>query len=496
MRIFTYSFWLLIAICGLFTVRSTNLNLVDARTEYGITQANPLINAPPLVVFTTVALGGFRGIIADILWMRSARLQYEGKFFELVQLADWITKLEPRFSEVWAYHAWNLSYNISILFPNHADRWRWVRHGFSMLRDEGLMYNPGEPRLLYELGWIFQHKIGGNSDEAHLYYKQAWANEMQSVFVNGRPPFEPLLNAAKSHKELLDMDGLIPFMAELQKTGIDPLDTVSLNLPERHASWEIIRLYPEAAASWTSFLMRQKLLIDYKLDPVVMNNIEISCGPLDWRLPQAHAIYWATLSKQAGDANDAVFANRMIYQSMADAFRRGTIFRGEDGKRFIPSPYPDLLPFVIQAYENATHQTGERGIAVEGYRNFLAEAAILMFLYDRPTDTDLALAKIKELSPETSEDIDVTEFVVEAFTRQYSHLKDLAPVTSISDALNQHVYWKLTGNSKLASGYEKLAELLYEHYQNEDNGSVVFPPFDVLRQQADSRTRQSLPIPD
>ena len=34
--------------------------------------------APPLVAFTTVALGGFRGIIADFLWFRAMALQDEG----------------------------------------------------------------------------------------------------------------------------------------------------------------------------------------------------------------------------------------------------------------------------------------------------------------------------------------------------------------------------------------------------------------------------------
>lgn len=87
------------------------------------------------MAFTTVALGGFRGIIADMLWMRASELQNEGKFFELAQLADWITKLEPRFPTVWAFHAWNMAYNISVLFPDPEDRWRWVQQGIRLLRD-------------------------------------------------------------------------------------------------------------------------------------------------------------------------------------------------------------------------------------------------------------------------------------------------------------------------------------------------------------------------
>ena len=53
---------------------------------------------PPMVAFTTVALGGFRGILADMLWLRTNGLQQQGKYFEMVQLASWITKLQPKFT--------------------------------------------------------------------------------------------------------------------------------------------------------------------------------------------------------------------------------------------------------------------------------------------------------------------------------------------------------------------------------------------------------------
>jgi hypothetical protein len=71
------------------------------RDLLGLTQVQPLENAPPVLAFTTVALGGFRGLISNALWMRATDLQDQDKFFEMAQLADWITKLEPHFVHVW-----------------------------------------------------------------------------------------------------------------------------------------------------------------------------------------------------------------------------------------------------------------------------------------------------------------------------------------------------------------------------------------------------------
>ena len=39
-------------------------------------------NVPPALAFANVALGGFRGALADLLWLRAQRLQEAGRFVE------------------------------------------------------------------------------------------------------------------------------------------------------------------------------------------------------------------------------------------------------------------------------------------------------------------------------------------------------------------------------------------------------------------------------
>ncbi|MDA3872479.1 MAG: hypothetical protein PF795_00770, partial [Kiritimatiellae bacterium] len=135
----------------------------------------------PLVAITTVAFGGFRGLVADALWVRANKLQEEGQFFELVQLAQWITQLEPRVPEVWSFQAWNLAYNISVLFPEFEDRWRWVNHGVDLLRKDGLTHNPNSATLHWDIGWMYQHKIGMEFDTAHWLYKQKLGQQIEEL---------------------------------------------------------------------------------------------------------------------------------------------------------------------------------------------------------------------------------------------------------------------------------------------------------------------------
>src|SRR6266702_1233766 len=162
---------LLLLLAGLLLVGVSRVQkeMNQDRERLGITRVEPLKNAPPVLAFTTVALGGFRGLISNALWMRATDLQDEDKFFEMAQLADWITKLEPTYVQVWLVQAWNMAYNISVKFKDWPDRWRWVKRGFELLRDDGLTYNPNELLVYRELGLLFPPKMAPRLAAAPLY---------------------------------------------------------------------------------------------------------------------------------------------------------------------------------------------------------------------------------------------------------------------------------------------------------------------------------------
>ncbi len=430
---------LLIIIAGFALGGFMNRRLVDQRRDYGITQADPLVNAPPLVVFTTVAFGGFRGIVADLLWLRSSRLQEEGKYFELVQLADWITKLEPRFTQVWAYHAWNLAYNISVLFDDPESRWRWVRHGFSMLRDEGLRYNPGEPGLLFELGWIFQHKLGGNTDDAHRFYKRAWAEEMETLFPGGRPDF----TAIERDPELL-----------------------------------------------------RRMQDDYNLDPARINTIESTYGPLDWRLPATHAIYWAQKSREVATGIDITFAERMLYQSMSDGMRHGRLFRLPGEADFILTPELDHLPRVRATFQRFLAAREDPVGLDSAYRFFLREAVFYAFLYGRFDEAENCLAELKIFSPDIPADVDAQRFVLEILSRSESERSSAQVFAMVESAFYRAAIAGMSGDQAGADELENIAETTWREFVQNRNWSpevqarIGLPPLEIIRASARARLRK------
>jgi hypothetical protein len=333
---------LALATALLVGVSQVQNSLNSDRDTMGLTRVAPLENAPPALAFTTVALGGFRGLIANALWIRASELQDDDKFFEMAQLADWITKLEPHFTQVWIVQGWNMAYNISVKFNDYADRWNWVQRGIELLRDDGLRYNPNDLLIYRELAGFFQHKLGQNMDDANMYYKRAWFDEMSQIFTNQSPNFEELIHPQTD------------------------------------------------AAKARAQLLREK----YKLKPEFMQQVDQAYGPLEWRLPEAHAIYWAMLGLAKAkenptrvDQENILTLERMIYQSMQLAVVRGRVI-APNGKRALDlAPNLEIIPKANDAYEQAMRndEPNREHISV-GHRNFLRDVVYYLYTYNRETE--------------------------------------------------------------------------------------------------------------
>ena len=429
---------LAITLLGVSGVFQAELNRQRANPELGLDRMPLLENAPPLLAFTTVALGSFRGLIANALWMRSNQMQDEGRFFEMVQLSDWITKLEPHFAQVWTHQAWNMAYNISVRFSAPADRWRWVESGIKLLRDQGLTYNPTEAQIYQQLGWLFQHKIGYYLDDAHLYYKAVWFYEMNLV-----------LGSASTNISLL----VTPTTDDARKRA------------------EVLRTR-------------------YKMDPQVMQDIEKKYGHLEWRLPEPHAIYWGFLGLRNCKDNPAnketlVTLRRLIYQSLHALVLRGRIISfTKDGE---PQAVPDLdlIQVTNDGYVEILkeEETWRKAGIESAYRNFLRESTYELYVSNRKQEAEKWFGVLKQRFPEAADGY----ATMEAFAM--SRLRQV-----ISDGNGERVRLIVMGlmtsaltsesldRDEEAQNYEGLARSLHTEYQQKYGMQVRvrLPEWDAL----------------
>ena len=160
--------------------RAVLLVLLSVCLQFALRAARPA-SAPAMTEGALAAFGGIRSIIAEVVWFRADRLQDEGRYVELAQLASTLSFLEPHTPEVCSYAAWNLAYNISIMMPTYEDRWRWVYAAICLIRDKGLVINPTESELYRELAWLFELKLGTNLDMGSPVYRAKWRETVEDV---------------------------------------------------------------------------------------------------------------------------------------------------------------------------------------------------------------------------------------------------------------------------------------------------------------------------
>jgi tetratricopeptide (TPR) repeat protein len=381
-----------------------------------IPRGEELRDAPPMLRFVTVALGGFRGLIANALWLRAMRLQDEEKFFEMVQLSDWITKLQPRLKQVWINQAWNMSYNISVKFTNPQDRWRWVQRGISLLRDEALRFNPDEALIYKELAWHFQHKLGQDLDEAHFYYKAQWIRQMTAVLGTNQNGYLELINPATE----------------------------------------------DARA-------RAKILREtYKMDPALMKDADDHYGPLEWRLPEASSIYWANLGVKKSRPGEVKNLRQLIHQSLLISFQRGRIISVRPNGFPILGPRPQVMTRLDETFKQEMLDEPDIPNVKNARRNFIRLAIENFYAFNQ---LDQARHWFKVLRDTYPDDIEVQKaggdldaFCVQRLTGTVTDAgRDRVTAVIAGYLRSSYSYW-VQGHEEDSDGLRLMARKIWISY--------------------------------
>jgi hypothetical protein len=526
---------------SLFFVAGGQLNYINSqRTEMNIVAGEELQNVPPSLAFATVALGAFRGLIVDVLWLRADRLKGEGQFFDAKQLAEWITILQPRFSAVWEFRSWNMAYNISVAIPatRPDERWRWVRNGYELLRDKGIPLNPKSISLYRQLALIFQHKVGDVMDDDHKYYKLQLAHAMGPL-VGGADEayFEALIKAPKDLETLLSEPGMDDFVRALRKADssfasadqmVDKYLTLRQNpdLFNAEAFAVIDRYRGSKILEKFDFFAKAYYLRDkWKLEPELMQQVNHMYGPiewddpnthqpLDWRHPDVHAIYWAVKGLQVAHQDkftmDEANTDRIVLHSLQNLFRRGKIFifnsypgkgQMESGRANLAvSPavmqediylrqdlrmfysYNEAFSTVVDKYKDIQRQDTFESFKT-GHRNMLVNAALSFYQANHREQAQKIYEMLRQRYPREEFEVPLVEFVRQRFQNELKALGIFNAQESIQMILRESYFRFTMRDDDQAAALESLAMQVYEHYQRSysDEERINLPDFQMMK---------------
>ncbi len=462
---------------------------LQSRDGYGLRYTDVSVEGAPPIVALGTAIGALRGIIVDYLWLKVNKMKEDGQFYEVMSDADLITKLQPRFAQVWGFHGHNMAYNISVLTNTPEERWDWVKAGIDLVRNEGLRYNPNDVVLHKELAFWFAHKMDGVSDDAHLHYKREHAKEWE--YLLGPEPYEHADRIAWI-KEIADAPETLE-EAEVRVPGTQAIvDDLAAALDEQgpqfrlgldrdfllnagkwlavknspyarllgldqafkqndpvYAAFDSVLADPErrpAVRNFFSYLRKKVLREDYNMDPVVMWEFTRDLGPIDWRHPQAHALYWGRLGTERGskryeaadDMHKVINNDRVWIQAMQALARSGLMtvdpFSGENpGRLNDPRWIKSIDKYFREIYNKHYDSRGGGGDTFSNFHeNFMKQAVRELWRSGEYGDAEEIYAYLDSLygmggvipNPEYS--VPIEKFVKDQATGEYEMQPEVA----------------------------------------------------------------------
>ena len=112
-------------------------------------------------------LGGFRGSVADFIWLKAHDAWMDGIWYKLKEGIQLAVILQPKSIYFWDVGAWHMAYNASYgesenkKYPTEAYRIRaqraWINDGKAFL-EEGIRNNPDSWELHFRLAWLISDR--------------------------------------------------------------------------------------------------------------------------------------------------------------------------------------------------------------------------------------------------------------------------------------------------------------------------------------------------
>lgn len=121
-------------------------------------EANEMPRQLPLAAATSAAMGGFRGIAVDILWIQADTMMDNKQFYQLAAYYELISVLQPNFPAVFQFNSWNLAFNISAEWGRPEEKWDWIKKGIEFA-ESGFEYNKDSAALAFDIAFLYLHKV-------------------------------------------------------------------------------------------------------------------------------------------------------------------------------------------------------------------------------------------------------------------------------------------------------------------------------------------------
>jgi hypothetical protein len=241
--------------------------------------------------------------------------------------------------------------------------------------------------------------------------------------------------------------------------------------------------------------------------------VDETYGPLEWRLPESHAVYWATVGFQKSRKKDLITLRRTIYQPLQLAFQRGRLIEihSDEGPRYQFGPNLAMLPRANRAYLDMAEDDPEyRDHILRAHRNFLKDAVYFLYANNRRAEAqkwwDYLLeqypdaifndARTTRLDTTRLADITLDDYAAAKVTEDIGETSNVRMRSNIEGLLLSSYFYLANDLDDEAVGHERLAQIAHARFMREitrtkQEARVGLPPFEEMKREALEVFRQT-----
>jgi hypothetical protein len=193
--------------------------------------------------------GAFRAVAVDILWIQLRKVKEEKRWYEMREITQFISYVQPRNPEVWCHLGWDSAYNVANGFTDPEESWKWVKFGLLWLR-KGIRMLPNEPYIKDQLAYTLWHKPSWRDGELDF-------NILKRIEGDAELQAALLPDGMKADHPMSAFELAIPWLERAR----DDLMSREFELTQMG-----LYLYPERMDGFARFSMVLQGMYDWKRD--------------------------------------------------------------------------------------------------------------------------------------------------------------------------------------------------------------------------------------
>jgi hypothetical protein len=318
------------------------------------------------------------------------------------------------------------------------------------------------------------------------------ARELHVILGGPTPDYARLATAPRAQDELLADAAVSSLVERLRAAGFDPLrpDIAWLNdtstLPEAAAPIVEAAAGTPAFDALEAFLRARALRKSWRLDAAKVTAIVDRHGPVDFRVPWAHTLYWATESLEHVKATEnPIHGERLVYLALVQIFETGRLlYYPETGETYL-MPDVRFADAANEAFLWEIRRTEARDVAgpKSTHRYWLRNAIATLYLFNDKAKAAELYRQLVELYPRTDYPPSVEGLVVKEVRDDLDRGQLEQVAGFIRGYIRQSYFWLAAGVREASDGHLALARSFYLLYQDKAAPRLQLPPWEVLLKQ-------------